>query len=152
LETIMRFVFPLLALALAAQLSNSSVRAEEPVAPPKPPDAAAPAPNPAPNAGDNNNAGGRGRTRGNWGGNNGGGMPGGMPGGIGAMLGGGGRGLDVSAVARMAGIDYRDPTAEPKVEQLPLAANLRIVTEIPVGGVDNFAAPGKAGRSRTSSR
>jgi hypothetical protein len=66
-----------------------------------------------------------------------------MPGGIGAMLGGGGRGLDVSVVTRMAGIEYRDPTAAPKVEQLPLGANLRSVTEIPVGGVDNFDAPGK---------
>lgn len=66
---------------------------------------------------------------------------------IGALLGGGVRGMGgsglVNMTARSLGVDIQDPKATPKVEDLPLGASKHQITNIPVGGVDNLANTGK---------
>ena len=91
----------------------------------------------APKAG----AGGRGTGRGNWQ-NGAGGM-------LGNMFNGGTGNGAMGMVSRMLGMDITDPKAAPKLEQLPLAANKRMVTQIPVGGVDNFNATGAGWKMET---
>ena len=125
-----QYVLPVCA---ALVLSCVSLRAED-AAPDKPKGADAP-------KGGERGRGGRGGPGGNWGG-------GGAGGGLDQLLnnfagrGNGGAGGITGMVSRMLGFDLDDPKAPAKVEQLPLGANKRMVTEIPVGGVDNFNPTG----------
>ncbi len=129
-----RIAICLIALCATLTLSCAAVRAEEPA--PKAPD--------APKTPDKAQAGGRTGGRGNW-----------TPGGGGfdpmAMMGGRGTGSNnvMGMISRMLGIDIEDPKAAPKLDQLPLGVSKRMVTQIPVGGVDNFIPTGNGWKMET---
>ena len=143
-----RFSNSLFIVCAALALSCIALRAEDapPVAP-KAPDAQK-----APDAGKTQKDRTQGRTqggRGNW-------TPGGAMGGMGGLdqvignvMGGRGTSGVTGMISRMLGIDIEDPKAAPKLDQLPLGANKRMVTQIPIGGVDNFNPTGAGWKMET---
>lgn len=86
--------------------------------------------------------GGGDRGRGNWGGMGGAGFGG--FGGLGATAGTRGANSSVySVAARSLGVDIQDPKSVGSVENLPLGQNKQMVTQIPIGGVDNLKVNSK---------
>ncbi|MEI6232254.1 MAG: hypothetical protein WCT04_04340 [Planctomycetota bacterium] len=61
---------------------------------------------------------------------------------------GGGNGI-AGIMSRMLGISIDDPKAPVKLDALPLGASKRMVTQIPVGGVDNFISTGSGWKMET---
>lgn len=136
----------LLAICAALTLSCAALRAEDaPGDKPKTPDQPKAPDQPKPGDRAPGGANTRGGGRGNWQGG-----PGGMGGMLGNVLGGaGGANGVLGMVSRMLGVDIEDPKAAPKLDQLPLSTSKRMVTEIPVGGVDNFNATGSGWKMET---
>jgi hypothetical protein len=154
----------LVAGCAALALACMAVRAEEPATPaPDAPKAEAPkaeapaAPNAGGGGGGNMGGGGR-RGGGGFGGggrfggnnnngNNNGGGGNNIVNALGNLLGGGRanqQGGVIGMISRSLGIDIEVNTkTEASVEELPLGAKKRMVTRIPVGGVDNFSPTGE---------